>query len=452
MISIRVWEHWRRELKDSPLATRLARGAFWSLTGTAISRGLGLLSSILVARLLGREIFGELGIVQSTVGMFGTFAGFGMGLTATKYVAEFRTRAPERTGRIIGLSSLVAWCSGAGLALLLVGLAPWLAERTLAAPHLTRSLRISAPLLLLGAVSGAQTGALSGFEAFKRLARINLLGGMAAFPCVLAGAWWLGLDGAILGMVASQAWLCWLTYKGLCEEASQACVPLGYVGVLRERQIVWQFTVPALFSSVLLGPVAWACNTMLVNQPGGYEQMGLFNAANQWFNALLTFLGTLGQAALPVLSERFGAGDAAKSAAVLSFYIKLNLIVVIPAVLAGAVASPYIMSWYGAGFAGAWPTLVVVLATAGVLAAMTPVAEVVAASGRMWLGSLMNLGWAICFIGLAWLLVERGAMGLAAARLSAYLLHALWTCGFVALLLKRAGRQAGMTRPPVCVS
>jgi O-antigen/teichoic acid export membrane protein len=383
--------------------------------------------------------------------MFGTFAGFGMGLTATKYVAEFRTHAPAKAGRIIALSSLVAWCSGTTLALLLYGLAPWLAEHTLAAPHLARSLRISAPLLLLGAVNGAQVGALAGFEAFRRLARVNLLGGIAAFPCLLAGAWWWGLECAILGLVASQAWLCWLTHKGLSEEAARACIPTGYAGASKEIQIVWQFTIPALFSSILLGPVNWTCNMLLVNQPGGYGQMGIFNAANQWFNALLFFPGILGEAALPVLSERLRAGDYAKSASVLSYYIKLNLIVVAPLVLAGALVSPYIMASYGPGFAGTWPTLVVVLATAGIYAALTPVAQVIVASGRMWLGSLMNLGWAAGFISFAWLFADRGAPGLATARLSAYLLHSLWTFGFVALLLKRAGRQAAIA-PPVLVS
>lgn len=447
----RVWEYWGRGLKDLPLAARVARGASWSVIGTGISRGLGLLSSILIARLLGRDVFGELGTIQSTVGMFGTFAGFGMGLTATKYVAEFRVPTPAKTGRIIALSSLVAWCSGVVLALLLYGLAPWLAAHTLAAPQLARSLRISAPLLLLGAVNGAQVGALAGFEAFRRLAKINLLGGLAAFPCLLAGAWWLGLDGAILGLVASQAWLCWLTHKGLCEEAALAGVPQGYGGALKEVQIVWQFTVPALFSSILLGPVNWTCNTLLVNQPGGYGQMGIFNAANQWFNALLFLPGILGEAALPVLSERLRNGDGAKSAAVLSLYIKLNLIVVAPLVLGGALVSPYIMALYGAGFAGAWPTLVVVLATAGILAALTPVAQIIAASGRMWMGSLMNLGWAVCFVSLTWLFVDAGALGLATARLSAYILHSLWTFGFVALLLRRASRQAAIV-PPISVS
>ncbi len=55
--------------------------------------------------MLGKEEFGKLGIVQSTVGMFQVFAGFGLGLTATKYVAEFRDSDPAKTGRIIGLSA-----------------------------------------------------------------------------------------------------------------------------------------------------------------------------------------------------------------------------------------------------------------------------------------------------------------------------------------------------------
>jgi len=38
--------------------------------------------------LLGTVGFGELGVIQSTVGMFGVFAGLGLGMTATKYVAS----------------------------------------------------------------------------------------------------------------------------------------------------------------------------------------------------------------------------------------------------------------------------------------------------------------------------------------------------------------------------
>ena len=153
------------------LGPRMAHGAFWSLLGTVVSRGLSLASSVFVARWLGKESFGEFGVLQATVGMFSVFAGFGMGMTATKHVAELRQSDPSRTGRLIGLSNWVAWVAGGLMTAVLYVFAAPVASGTLAAPHLAPVLRLCAPLLLLGSLNGAQLGALAGFEAFKQLAR-----------------------------------------------------------------------------------------------------------------------------------------------------------------------------------------------------------------------------------------------------------------------------------------
>ena len=123
----------KARLEASPLATRLIRGTFWSLIGTVLSRSLGLLASIFVARMIGKVGMGELGIVQSTVGMFSTLAGLGLGLTATKHVAEHRVGNPVRVGETIGLLSLISWGSGLGMTLVILFLSPWLARHTLAA-------------------------------------------------------------------------------------------------------------------------------------------------------------------------------------------------------------------------------------------------------------------------------------------------------------------------------
>jgi O-antigen/teichoic acid export membrane protein len=95
-----------RRVEASDIGSRFAKGVFWSVAGTVVSRGLMLAATILVARMLRKTAYGELGMIQSTVGMLGTFAGFGLGLTATKHVAEYRRTDPERAGRIIGLSGL----------------------------------------------------------------------------------------------------------------------------------------------------------------------------------------------------------------------------------------------------------------------------------------------------------------------------------------------------------
>src|ERR1035438_1477658 len=82
------------------LRERFTYGVIWSLAGAVVSRGFLLAASVVCARFLGKEGFGALGMIQSTAGMFGIFAGLGLGLTATKYVSEFRRQDPMRAGRI----------------------------------------------------------------------------------------------------------------------------------------------------------------------------------------------------------------------------------------------------------------------------------------------------------------------------------------------------------------
>src|SRR5262245_20650021 len=75
-------------------SSRLARGAFWNFIGTIAGRALTLPTAVILARLMGREGYGELAIIFASIEFFGAFAGFSLGMTATKHVAEFRTRDP----------------------------------------------------------------------------------------------------------------------------------------------------------------------------------------------------------------------------------------------------------------------------------------------------------------------------------------------------------------------
>ncbi|HOY60838.1 MAG TPA: oligosaccharide flippase family protein, partial [Verrucomicrobiota bacterium] len=195
---------WWDRLEQSPWGTRLARGAFWSVTGGVVARGLSLLASILVARILGKDVFGELGTVQSTIGMFTVFAGLGMGLTATKHVAEFRLKDPARAGRIITLSNRIAFWASIVVALAMVASASGLAS-AVAAPHIAPALQIAALSLFLNGISGAQTGALAGLEAFRTIAGLNFITGVISFPLLVAGALWRGIEGSIWALSATAA-------------------------------------------------------------------------------------------------------------------------------------------------------------------------------------------------------------------------------------------------------
>src|SRR5262249_25256100 len=159
--------------EQSSILARIIRGSFWSLVGTVGARALSLSLSIIVARLLGKAAFGEVGMIQSTVGTFQTFAGFSLGLLATKHVAQLRRNDPGRAGLILALSDSAALISGLTMTLVLLISSPLIAHRLLANAPIGGLLQISSVLLLFGAINGAQTGTLAGFEAFASLARAN---------------------------------------------------------------------------------------------------------------------------------------------------------------------------------------------------------------------------------------------------------------------------------------
>ena len=49
----------------------------------------------------------------------------------------------------------------------------------------------------------------------------------------------------------------------------------------------------------------------------------------------------------------------------------------------------------------------------------------------MWLGFVMNASWAAVYLAGAYLLVGYGSFGIALARGIAYVVHTLWTFGFM---------------------
>jgi O-antigen/teichoic acid export membrane protein len=436
---------------SSPLAARLIHGSLWSLGGSLASRMFALLSAVLVARMLGKATYGQLGIMQSTIGMFGALAGFGMGTAASKFVAEFRHTDPARAGRVIALSSVVSWMSGITLAAALVLLAPALAVSALSSPGLGPYIQLSALLLLLNTVNGAQLGVLCGFEAFRAVSWINGLIGLLGLPLIVGGALLFQLWGVVWGLIVAQAVGCLVAVRIRKREAARLGVPMpSWSRAASELPLVWQFALPATLGCLLVNPVNWACTAMLAVQPHGWEHVGALNAANQWYGALLWFPYLIAQSVMPVLSERIGANDTARSAKVVVVSVKVTAAMTLPLVIIGSLLSKYIMGAYGREFVGDWPTLVVSLLTCAVVAVQVPVGNLVAASGRMWNGLGMNLLWAVVFLAATWLALDWGVLGLALARLVAYVAQGVWGGAFAFLWVRSSTAPAVTATVETC--
>jgi O-antigen/teichoic acid export membrane protein len=399
---------------------RFASAVVWNILASVISRSMVLAAAVGCARILGKTGFGQLGVVQSTANMVGAVAALGLGVTATRYVADLRDRDPERAGRIIGLSWALTAISGSILALLSFFTAQPLASRMLHAPELATPIRIACAMIFLNAMLAFQNGALCGFEAFPALARINFVSGILSLPIVLAGVWRWGVNGAVAGTALSLAVNWWLNERLLRRECSLAGIPIRIRQGFQENRILWTFSVPALISAFSVAPVLWLSSVMIVRSPHGIEQMALFAGADRWRLTILFIPTALFRSVLPMLANMHALNREGYRR-VHRTNLLVNMIVVAIPVLAISAFSIPIMNSYGPGFRAGWPILAVLCAGTIPEALNTVLGYPLVITGRMWVrcGLDLSLGALLLCLG-AWLIPHYGSLGFAIAYGASY--------------------------------
>jgi O-antigen/teichoic acid export membrane protein len=370
--------------------------------------------------MLGKESYGEYGIIISTITLVNSLAGFGAGLTTTKYVSELRAKDQERTGNIIGLTALLTWVGGTICAALFYISAPWLAKTVLAASNLTDSLRISSVCVLLGVVNGAQTAALYGFEAFKTNAKIAVVSGVIQVGLTLIGCWQAGLLGIMVGSTIGLAVNTVLNWNALRIEKKQYRIRTNVLKLFKEWRVLVSFTLPAFLGGITIVPAFWGCNAMLANQENGYIELGILNAANQWFSAVQFLPSVFGMTILPVLSERYGAGESAKTIALTFKMIRIAAYIIIPVVIVLTLFGGLIMRGYGYSDNHSFWTFAFTIATAGMISVCVPLSQIFVVRGALWEALGINLIWCAVLLACTNATLQWGALGLAASRLVAY--------------------------------
>lgn len=419
-------------LPEKSLRMRFAAGAFWSLVGVAIAQGSSLAALLVTARILGKAGFGELGMIQSTTGMFGVFAGFGLGITVTKHVAEFRRSDPLRAGRVVGLSIVVALISASIVIVFLAVFSPYLAAKIIDAPYLAAELRLACGLLFFNTLIGVQNGALAGLEAFKTIAKVNICRGIVVFPLVIIGASLLGLSGALIGLVAAAGIGWFINYSALFRVARKVGIHRFFRNIRLELPILWAFSAPAFFSGAMVTPIMWFARVLFVNQPDGYAQMGVFTAATCFQSAMNLVGGTIGTVLLPLLASKDAGASMRFERGNILISWAIGVLPTLPLICFPEVIGKLLGPQYsGPSFNH---TFVITMCYTCIMLYKQGLARILVTNNLMWWTVLSNFVWGGLLILAAWKLRGLGSTGLAAAFLLAYSIN---TGMFIPLYTRR---------------
>ena len=411
------------------LARRFIVGGAWNLLGNAASQALGLLAQILVARWLGKEAFGQLGMVYGTLGTIGIFASLGLGLTATKHVAEFRDTDPARAGRIIGLTSAITWIFAGVVTVAVLLASPYIAVETLKSAGLVWPLRLGCILIVLGAINTLQVAVLVGLESFKQVAAINLGKGLCSLPLLLVGAWRGGVTGVLIAYVIAGALFCGMGQWMVHREARRRQIAITSVELSTEFRLLWSFSAPAFLNSILWPLSVWVTNLFVIRLVDGYQQVGTLNAVRQWQAAVNFIPVAINGAVMPILASVMAHTPHDKDRS-LQMANQLTSIAVWPVTLVLMLGAPFFLNLYGPGFSKAWPIFLVIMGATGVNLLNSAAGSLMLAKGAMG-ASLVNSALTSVFtITVIALTISRG--GLYSVSYAILICNLLSTIGVVA--------------------
>ncbi len=408
---------------SSELNKKILNHSFWILIGNVISKFALLVATIFVTKYLGKKEYGQFGIIKSTILMFAMFAGLELGMTATKYISQYKSTDKLKVERIVGLSTLFSIIISIAVTVLIFFFAKEIAIQ-IKAENLVQEIKISSFILFFSSLNGIQNGILSGIEKFKEQSINGAIAGVFSCVFLVLTSKYYNLDMVIIAFGFNYVIIFLLNLYTLRCFYKDFKIKIFDKRNLKEFQVLWKFSLPAILAGVMIAPVIWLCNYLLVNQPNGYSEMASFDIANQWRNTVLFIPSALAQIALPMLASQ--VGNKKEYRIILNKNIKMNLYIGISFSLIFIILSPIITLVYGKDYKDTQIPLIIMFLTTALITVNNVVGQGIASQGKMWIGFYVNLAWAIILISCTYILVQRyqfGAIGLSFSYLVSYIFH-----------------------------
>jgi O-antigen/teichoic acid export membrane protein len=327
-------------LKNNPLF----RDSFWSLIGSVLGHGLSLMAGIAVARFLGKDIYGEYGMIKSTLLNIAIFSTFGLGYTATKFIAESKNNNKQNIRAITFGSTNITLVTSILFALLLFLFSKQTAVY-LNAEHLSLSLRIFAVNIVFNALSTVQIGILAGFNEFKAIAKNKIIVGIITFILSVVFTYFWNIEGALSALLIATIANCIL--NNLAVRRQLVAFQQNEIKFLPIIKRLLSFSLPITLQEGVYSITSWLSIILLVKL-SNYGEVGLYSVAMQWSGIILFIPGVLRNVTLSHLAKT--NDDISQHSKIFKRMVFVNLVSTLAPCLIVFMLSDFVVSFYGESF------------------------------------------------------------------------------------------------------
>lgn len=374
----------------------LTLGSFWSFISITTPQLFNLLAYIIIAKSIGRIEFGYLGIITSTMVVFGNLAGLGFGKTATYVIANSDDYQNGKVSNIISSSLSISIIVAIVLIVILITFSDFFLISLLRAPQIKLEFLSGTALILSNVIFGVQVSIITGFKKFKKISYLSFLKAIITFAMIVTGVIVWGLEGVIISLAISTFIINYLAHL----EILKICKEKGINFTLFTKKIDFDlfknYSLPAFLLGIIIFPTQWIINLIIVNSKHGYSDLGLLNATNQFKNLLLFMPSIFASVSFPILaSQNTTTNNVNNYNEIIEFNLDLTFLIIIPFSIILIYFSKELMHLYGKDYLEGTLLLKIIIVGVMFSAIGSPLGTAIQSKGRMWLGFQMNLVWSL---------------------------------------------------------
>lgn len=373
---------------------KFIKDSFWNFAGSIISKMSMLIASIFTARFLGATVFGEWGVIRSTSIIFTTLLNFGVSVTTMKYLAEFRDTDKQKSSRIFSLNLISAIIFGAIISLMMFFLSGFIANIVFKKAELEYPLKISSFYLLVTTISGVFSGVLYGLDSYKKIAIANCYVGFIGAIVLISFTFLWGLKGIAYGYLIYYSINCIVYGLQLPSILKHFDISFSFRGILSEIKVLYQFSLPAMISGSIGGPVVWVSYMLVSQLENGFAIIGLYNAAKICQDAFIEIGTQINNPLITLISNIKN-----QRANYLSFIVPLAFvsIAILPIIFFPEIYSVFL---HKSDYSGAVFNTVISIATftAYIIVIKQSLGRVIITNNRVWIGVYENIGWSFVLL------------------------------------------------------
>lgn len=425
----------------------LLRGAAVSGVGRAFATVVSFVTSVLMTRTLGAELFGVFAIANRLAGVGSTAARLGQHDAIIHFLPKYHLDDLPRARGVFLISVLLTATVSSGIAVIVFVAAVPIADRFFGdAESLSPVIRVLAlgiPFTVLGALLTAVLRSLKAIRALEWVRSVTVPVGRLLF-CVLLFALGYGVLG--LAWAINISLLLGFVVALYSIHKSSHLLARG-IDVVVETRAVFDFSFPVL----LMGLVTYSYSNADIFFLGRFadtRDVGIYALALRILNVLQAPITAFHSMYVPLASELHGSGNLARLDQALKSTARWVVTSTLPLYLLTVLLARPVLSLFGPEFVDGAAVLTLLGSIAVTNAFAVLAGYAVFMSGRSWLilGNAVLL--LVLSVALYWLLIPRfGSLGAGVGRAAAFAGFAGLTLGEAYLMLGIHPFHRGLFKP-----